>query len=178
MRGKDTPSAWLTAWTEDMMSYHGKYWQIPVEGTPWDIEATRRYGAGLSDDNIVQAPGVVPKPCRSRARPSSSPSNRAKINRWCAKEEVTAILPDARGLQNQLYDAYREEAGKLGRLLPRGQGLGVVRDVIICDTDKEAAKWWRTGSRPSTLATWYTSRGRSRPRLSRFSATGACSSAV
>ena len=50
------------AWTEDMLEYKGKFWQIPPQGTPSEVEATRRWGAGVSDDDIVQQVGVVPNP--------------------------------------------------------------------------------------------------------------------
>lgn len=136
------------AWTQDMMSYRGRYWQIPVEGTPWDIDATRRYGAGVGEDNIVRELGVVPKPLQKPHPPIFQPfASSENTIRWCAKEEVTAILPVMRpSLQNHLYDVYQGESAKLGRNLARGQGLGVLRDVIICDTDEEAINWWRHGA--------------------------------
>ncbi len=136
------------AWTQDMMSYSGKYWQIPVEGTPWDIEATRRFGAGVDENNIVRALGVVPKPLQKPHPPIFQPfASSQNTIRWCAREEVTAILPAMRvPLQNQLYDVYEEESALAGRKLARGQGLGVLRDVIICDTDEEAIRWWAHGA--------------------------------
>jgi alkanesulfonate monooxygenase SsuD/methylene tetrahydromethanopterin reductase-like flavin-dependent oxidoreductase (luciferase family) len=136
------------AWTEDMLSYQGKYWQIPVQGTPWDIEATRKWGAGVGDDNIVRLLGVVPKPLQKPHPPIFQPfASSENTIRWCAREEVTAILPAMRvDLQNRLYDVYQEEAVAQGRALERGQGLGVLRDVIICDTDEEAVHWWQHGA--------------------------------
>ena len=137
-----------SAWTEDMMSFKGKYWQVPVEGTPWDIEATRRYGAGVDASNTVTALGVVPKPLQKPHPPIFQPfASSENTIRWCAREEVTAILPAMRvSLQNQLYDVYQEESEASGRNLARGAGLGVLRDVIICDTDEEAVRWWRHGA--------------------------------
>ena len=49
------------AWTEDLMSFDGKYWRIPAGPTPWDLEATSQYGAGVTD-GVVRQLGVVPKP--------------------------------------------------------------------------------------------------------------------
>src|SRR5258705_11340890 len=31
------------AWTDNMLSYEGRYWRIPPGATPWDLESTRRY---------------------------------------------------------------------------------------------------------------------------------------
>ncbi len=136
------------AWTEDMLQYRGQYWQIPVEGTPWDIDATRKWGAGVGDDNIVRALGVVPKPLQKPHPPIFQPfASSENTIRWCAREDVTAILPAMNvGLQNRLYDVYQDEAAAHRRTLTRGQGLGVLRDVIICDTDEEAVHWWRHGA--------------------------------
>lgn len=136
------------AWTEDMIEFKGKYWQIPVEGTPWDIEATRKWGAGLGDDNTVRQLGVVPKPLQKPHPPIFQPfASSENTIRWCAREEVTAILPAMRlGLQNHLYDIYQDESANRGRKVGRGQGLGVLRDIIVCDTDEEAVHWWRHGA--------------------------------
>lgn len=134
-------------WTEDMMSFKGKYWQIPVEGTPWDIEATRLWGAGV-EDGVVKQLGVVPKPLQKPHPPIFQPfASSENTIRWCAREGVTAILPPMYlALQNRLYEVYREEAASVGRALSPGEGLGVLRDVIVADTDAEALELWGHGA--------------------------------
>src|SRR6059058_4549455 len=37
------------AWTEDLIDVPGEYWRVPVAGTPWDLEATARFGGGIED---------------------------------------------------------------------------------------------------------------------------------
>ena len=49
------------AWTKDYINYQGKYWQVPVKGTPWSVDATKKWGEGVEND-IVTKVGVVPKP--------------------------------------------------------------------------------------------------------------------
>src|SRR6266571_2384327 len=44
------------AWTQDMLSYQGKYWRVPPGETPWTIGATRKWGSGV-EDGIVRAVG-------------------------------------------------------------------------------------------------------------------------
>ncbi|MGB2693696.1 MAG: LLM class flavin-dependent oxidoreductase, partial [Dehalococcoidia bacterium] len=132
------------AWTEDMIDFEGKYWHIPPEGTPWDIDATRQWGAGVDEHNIVRQIGVVPKPLQKPHPPLFQPfaSSESTI-RWCAREHVTAILPPMyRGMQNELYEVYQDEANNVGRKLEPGEGLGVLRDVIVADTDEEALELW------------------------------------
>jgi alkanesulfonate monooxygenase SsuD/methylene tetrahydromethanopterin reductase-like flavin-dependent oxidoreductase (luciferase family) len=136
------------AWTEDMLEFRGKYWQIPPEGTPWQIEATRTWGAGVDGEHIVRQIGVVPKPLQKPHPPLFQPfASSENTIRWCAREHVTAILPPMYlGMQNQLYDVYREEAATHGRSLEAGEGLGVLRDVVVADSDQEALALWQQGA--------------------------------
>ena len=136
------------AWTEEMLEFHGKYWQIPPEGIPWTIEATKQWGKGVDGDGIVRSVGVVPKPLQQPHPPIFQPfASSENTIRWCAREEVTAILPPMYlSLQNQLYDIYHEEAARVGRKLKPGEGLGVLRDVIVADTDEEALELWGRGA--------------------------------
>jgi alkanesulfonate monooxygenase SsuD/methylene tetrahydromethanopterin reductase-like flavin-dependent oxidoreductase (luciferase family) len=134
-------------WTEDMLDFQGRYWRIPTEGTPWEIEATQMWGAGV-EEGVLRQVGVVPKPLQKPHPPLFQPfASSENTIRWCAREGVTAVLPPMYlALQNQLYAAYREEAEAHGRALAPGEGLGVLRDVIICDTDAEALELWSHGA--------------------------------
>jgi alkanesulfonate monooxygenase SsuD/methylene tetrahydromethanopterin reductase-like flavin-dependent oxidoreductase (luciferase family) len=131
-----------------MLSYHGKYWNVPPEGTPWAIDATKLWGAGVDEYGIVRQVGVVPKPLQKPHPPIFQPfASSENTIRWCAREGVTAILPPMYlALQNRLYDVYREEAEAHGRTLRPGEGLGVLRDVIVADTDAEALELWSHGA--------------------------------
>ena len=132
------------AWTEDMMEFHGKYWQIPPEGTPWTIDATKQWGSGVDEQGIVRQIGVVPKPLQKPHPPIFQPFASSENSiRWCAREEITAILPPMyAAFQNQLYEIYAEEAESVGRKVAPGEGLGVLRDVVVADTDEEALELW------------------------------------
>src|SRR5439155_26921506 len=48
-------------WTEDYVAYKGRFWNVPVDGTPWDLEATERFGGGVTD-GVITAVAPVPKP--------------------------------------------------------------------------------------------------------------------
>src|SRR3954470_13290648 len=37
------------AWTEDLLVHDGRYWRIPPGPTPWDLDYTARYGAGVEN---------------------------------------------------------------------------------------------------------------------------------
>ena len=126
------------AWTSETLSYDGKYWRIPPGETPWNIEATRLWGKGVVD-GIVKAVSVVPKPVQKPHPPIFQPfASSERSIRWCAQEGVTAILPPLHPiLERQLFDLYAQESGR-----PLGEGMGVLRDLLIADTDEEAYAMW------------------------------------
>jgi alkanesulfonate monooxygenase SsuD/methylene tetrahydromethanopterin reductase-like flavin-dependent oxidoreductase (luciferase family) len=126
------------AWTEDLLEYQGRYWRIPAGATSWDLEATARYGAGI-ENGIVRRVAVVPKPLQRPHPPVFQPfASSERSIRWCAEENVTAILPPLHPmLERRLFDVYAEVSGR-----PLGEGIGVLRDVIVADTDAEAQALW------------------------------------
>jgi alkanesulfonate monooxygenase SsuD/methylene tetrahydromethanopterin reductase-like flavin-dependent oxidoreductase (luciferase family) len=126
------------AWTEDLLAYDGRYWRIPAGATPWTLEATARWGAGV-EGGVVHAVGVVPKPVQKPHPPLFQPfASSERSIRWCAAEGVTAILPPLHPrIEADLFRVYAEVAGR-----PLGDGVGVLRDVIVAPTDDEALALW------------------------------------
>ncbi len=129
------------AWTEELVDYQGQYWKVPVHGTPWDLEATARYGRGV-EDGMVRAVGVVPKPLQQPHPPLFQPfASSERTVRWCAREGITPVLPPMHPrLEREMVEIYAEESGR-----PLGEGVGVLRDVLIADSDDEAAALWLDG---------------------------------
>jgi alkanesulfonate monooxygenase SsuD/methylene tetrahydromethanopterin reductase-like flavin-dependent oxidoreductase (luciferase family) len=127
------------AWTEPMLTYQGKYWRIPPGETPWTLEATQKWGAGI-ENGLLKSVGVVPKPVQQPHPPVFQPFASSETSiRWCAREGVTAILPPMHAThEEKLFTLYAEVAGR-----PRGQGMGLLRDVIIADTEAEAVQLWK-----------------------------------
>jgi alkanesulfonate monooxygenase SsuD/methylene tetrahydromethanopterin reductase-like flavin-dependent oxidoreductase (luciferase family) len=127
------------AWTEPMLSYQGKYWRIPPGETPWQLEATDKWGAGV-EKGILRSVGVVPKPVQRPHPPVFQPFASSETSiRWCAREGVTAILPPMHATyEDNLFNVYAQVSGR-----PRGQGMGLLRDVIIADSDAEAIALWK-----------------------------------
>ena len=137
-------------WTDEMISYEGRYWKIPAGPTPWDLPGTKRYGKGV-EDGVVRSIGVIPKPVQKPHPPLFQPfASSEKSIRWCAEERVTAILPLLHPkTEVALFQLYSEVSGR-----PLGEGMGVLRDVIIADTDEEAKALWE-GSAVFVGDTWF-----------------------
>ncbi len=130
------------AWTEDLIDYDGRYWKIPAGETPWTLEATERWGAGVQDGLLKQV-GVVPKPLQKPHPPIFQPfASSERSIRWCAAEGVTAILPPLHPVRERaLFELYAESSGR-----PLGDGIGLLRDVVIADSDAEAQALWHDSS--------------------------------
>ena len=137
-------------WTEEMLQYDGTSWKIPAGATPWPLDTTAKWGKGVTD-GVLSSVGVIPKPVQKPHPPIFLPfaSSESSI-RWAAREGVTAILPAMLPhYENPLYDVYAEVSGR-----PRGDGTGLLRDVIIADTDEEALALWRDSGQFSGRA-WF-----------------------
>lgn len=127
------------AWTQDTFRFEGKFWRIPPDDVPWDMEATRTMGKGVDADGRLVEIGVVPKPLQKPHPPLMQPFAFSESTiRWCARENVMPVLaPVNAALEAQLFDVYAEESG-----LERGEQMGVLRDVVVADTDEEALNLW------------------------------------
>jgi alkanesulfonate monooxygenase SsuD/methylene tetrahydromethanopterin reductase-like flavin-dependent oxidoreductase (luciferase family) len=125
-------------WTEDRLTVDGTYWRVPVGETPWDIDATNKWGGGV-EDGVVRSVSVVPKPLQKPHPPIFKPfASSERSIRWCAKNGVTAILPPMHEtIEKNLFEVYASVSGR-----KLGDGMGMLRDIIIADTDEEARQLW------------------------------------
>jgi alkanesulfonate monooxygenase SsuD/methylene tetrahydromethanopterin reductase-like flavin-dependent oxidoreductase (luciferase family) len=130
------------AWTEDFLEVDGKFWRVPAGETPWTLEATAKYGGGVRD-GVVKAVSVVPKPVQKPHPPLFQPfASSERSIRWCAEQGVTAVLPPLHPKRERaLFELYAQVSGR-----PLGDGVGVLRDVIVADSDAEAQELWRQSS--------------------------------
>ena len=138
------------AWTEEMLSFEGKFWKIPPGQVPWDLETTDKWGKGV-ENGILKEVGVVPKPLQKPHPPIFQPfASSERSIRWCAANGVTAILPPMHEkLERNLFEVYAESSGR-----PLGDGVAMLRDIIIADTDEEARELW-ANSGPFTANAWF-----------------------
>ncbi len=138
------------AWTEDLIAAQGRTWRIPAGPTPWDLEATRRWGAGV-EDGVVRQLAVVPKPLQQPHPPLFQPfASSERSIRWCAEQGITAVLPPLHPVrETRLVELYAEVSGRAP-----GDGIAVLRDVVIADTDEQAQALWQS-SGAFVGATWF-----------------------
>ncbi len=129
----------LRAWTEDLLEVDGHYWRVPAGETPWQLDATDQWGIGV-ENGLLKQVCVVPKPVQKPHPPIFQPFASSENSiRWCAGQGVTAVLPPLHPkLERHLFDLYADVSGR-----PLGQGIGVLRDVVVADSDEQAQQIWR-----------------------------------
>lgn len=141
------------AWSDEAFAHDGKYYKVPFppEGHEWKAhEATRRLGAPgeVDADGWLRKITVVPKPFQKPHPPllQALTTNEQTI-RWAAREGVAPMVflpfPDV-AIQGAQF--YRDEAAKFGRILRRGEGIGLARLLAIGKTREAAMDAARNGS--------------------------------
>lgn len=134
------------AWTAETFSFHGQHWTIPPHGIPWDVATTRKYGRGTGEGNELTAIGIAPRPLQQPHPPLMQPFAFSESTiRWCAREGVMPVLsPVDISLRMQLHHAFQDELARhTGREPALGEGMGLLRDVIVAPTDEEALELYR-----------------------------------
>jgi len=128
------------AWTEESISYKGKYYEIPtpynegIRNWPVGKTWTKELGPGeVDDEGSVQRICVVPKPYTLPYPEIWQPfSVSEKTIRWCAMEGIVPWIlishpPDFK----KMVEAYQDEAAKHGRTLPLGKKTAAFRSIHI-----------------------------------------------
>ena len=63
------------AWTEPMLAYEGRYWKIPPGPTPWQLDATDKWGAGVENGILkTSSPPQTKKASHATPKKTASPS--------------------------------------------------------------------------------------------------------
>jgi alkanesulfonate monooxygenase SsuD/methylene tetrahydromethanopterin reductase-like flavin-dependent oxidoreductase (luciferase family) len=135
------------AWTEDSITYNGKYYKIPYpyeEGIQrWPAaEWTRQYGAPGEVDaqGVVRKISVIPKPYQQPHPPLFQPFSVSENTiRYTARSSIVPwILVSNPPDFQRLCQVYQEVAQASGRSLKLGESVGAFRAVHFGKTEAEA----------------------------------------
>ena len=131
------------AWREPLFAHHGKHWQIPPANVDWNHPATHTMARGMVDaaGRLVQV-GIAPQTLQD---PDSIEvqipftTSKATIE-WAAQEGHIPIIhtPIDENIRGCL-DLYHGAARAAGRDVRWGGNIGHFRDIVVADTDAEAA---------------------------------------
>ena len=125
------------AWTQDMLSYQGKYWRIPPGETPWPIEATVKWGRGV-ENGIVKAVSVVPKPVQKPHPPILIGGAGDRVLRIVAEHADIWNYPGPPSAEFRRKDqVLAEHCAAIGR--DPGEILRSMQTVVRCDDPQAPA---------------------------------------
>jgi alkanesulfonate monooxygenase SsuD/methylene tetrahydromethanopterin reductase-like flavin-dependent oxidoreductase (luciferase family) len=143
----------LKVWTEDAVSFDGKYYKIPFpyeEGIRrWPVaEWTRQYGAPgeVDEAGVIRKISVIPKPYQQPHPPMFQPfSVSEKTIRYTAEAGIVPWILSAYPAEFQrLCHIYQEVATQSSRPLRLGENVGAFRAVHFGTTEEEAVALLRT----------------------------------
>lgn len=133
------------AWKDEAFNFKGEFYQFPYphEGHEWaEYPYTQKFGAEgeIGPDNLLKKISVVPKPYQDpHPKLFQAFSFSESTIRHCAREGITPIIitswPDE---FRRMAEAYRDEAAKVGRNLPLGKDIGVLRQVNFGSSKADA----------------------------------------
>lgn len=152
------------AWTEDIFSHRGEFWNFPpVDAVnPHPMEAYTRYGAGVSDDMRIEQIGIAPRPFQDPHPPlyAGFTHNTESIRYWAREGGKPIIILLHEELCARLQGIYREEAEAAGRSVKRGSELALGGQLILTENagDVPAIRadtdwFWNTWGIPFGLGT-------------------------
>ena len=119
-----------------MLSFQGKFWKIPAGDTPWPLETTAKWGKGV-ENGILKSVGVVPKPLQKPHPPIFQPFAQLGELDPLVRQERRHRRSCRRCTRSTSAICSSVYAAVSGTPKP-GEGMGMLRDIIIADTDEEA----------------------------------------
>lgn len=133
------------AWTQESFSYDGKYYKVPFpfEGIkrwpPSDV--TEEFGAPgeLDEKGVIRKICVIPKPFQHPHPPLWQPFSLSESTmRFTARNDIMPwIIKTFPSEFRRLCEVFRDEAGRAGRQLEVGQGVGTLRSAYFANTEAE-----------------------------------------
>ncbi len=137
------------AWTKSTFSHKGKHWQIPPsDNIHWAAhEVARELGEGVNQEGVLEKIGIAPQTYQKPHPPLFQPFSFSESSvKWAAKNDVVPISivcdPDIAAGQ---FRACQEGGAEAGRDLKYGEGIGIIREIVVADTDEEAQALARDG---------------------------------
>jgi alkanesulfonate monooxygenase SsuD/methylene tetrahydromethanopterin reductase-like flavin-dependent oxidoreductase (luciferase family) len=131
----------IKAWTNPTFSHQGKHWTIPTKDTFWLAHpVTRAYGQGVDDKGYLTEIGTVPATYQKPHPPLFQPFSFSENSiRWGVAHNAVpiSVICDPELLAGQ-FRAAQESAATIGKDYAWGQGMGIIREVVVADTDAEA----------------------------------------
>ena len=132
------------AWTQDMFSHRGEFWQFPPEGAknPHPMEAYTEYGAGVKEDMTIEEIGIAPRPYQNPYPPlyAGFTHNTESIRYWAREGGKPIIIILHEELCARLQNIYQEEASNAGRTVKPGTELALGGQLVVTENAEQTQR--------------------------------------
>ncbi|MGH9761787.1 MAG: LLM class flavin-dependent oxidoreductase, partial [Blastocatellia bacterium] len=138
-----------TAWTNEVFSYTGKYWTFPPKDLVQPHSAYLKFGKGVDPDGHVRKIGIAPRPYQ-KPHPKlygAFAHSMRTIRFWAREGGKPIVLANNLEFCRGLWDGYKEEADKAGRVVAQ-EDIAAWGGIISIDRSRQRAMekleehWW------------------------------------
>jgi len=129
------------AFTSETFSFKGECWKIPVPHTKWSgAPVTREVGKGLDAENRLVEVGIAPRCYNNRVPTFFEPFaiSTHQAEEAAARGSVPVIAATDPELVRQYLRMAQQGWARAGRSANLGQGVGIIRYVLVAETDAQA----------------------------------------
>jgi alkanesulfonate monooxygenase SsuD/methylene tetrahydromethanopterin reductase-like flavin-dependent oxidoreductase (luciferase family) len=129
------------AFTSQTFSFKGKHWEIPAPKIKWSgAPVTREVGRGLDANNRLVEVGIAPRCYNNRVptffEPFAISTHQAEAA--AARGSVPIIAATDPELVLGYLRMAQQGCARAGRTVRLGEGVGMIRYVLVADTDAKA----------------------------------------
>lgn len=130
----------MKAWTNDVFSHKGKFWQFPPEGGSQGHPAYAEFGKGQDSDGIVRQIGIAPL-CYQKPHPKiygGFAASMRTVDFWASKGGKPIVLSDDMEFCEAFWKRYDEKQKAAGHDIPKEDQVGWGGFLMLVKDKKRA----------------------------------------
>tara|TARA_Y100001970_G_C14197591_1_gene839060 strand:- start:49 stop:1230 length:1182 start_codon:yes stop_codon:yes gene_type:complete len=139
---EETVELMKKAWIEDFISHQGEFYTYSAPGLIWNHPDSPKSETFMNmETNEIEKISILPKPMQKPHPQLWQVVDSTSSIEWAAKNDINVIMwiPTVKTLKKR-FEIYRDaRSEKLGREVPLGEGISLVRDMF-CTKNMEDAK--------------------------------------
>lgn len=131
------------AWTNDVFSHKGKFWQFPPDGSVASHPAYTELGKGVDDDGIVREVGIAPHPLQEPHPPiyGAFAHSMRTVDMWAREGGRPVVMANQLDFCETLWNRYKETAATVGREVTPENGPAWGFHFILSDDPDKCRRW-------------------------------------
>jgi len=129
------------AWTQDFISHQGEFFTYSEPGLIWSHPDSPKSETFMNmETNEIEKISILPKPLQKPHPQLWQVVDSTSSIEWAAKNDINVIMwiPTVKTLKKR-FEIYRDaRSEKLGREVPLGEGISLVRDMFCAENMEDA----------------------------------------